>query len=338
MLDVSLTGKAAGLRADRRRRPRPARLDPRPPPHRRRHPLRRRRRHGDEARAVGRGARRPASPAASGVGPTLLVPTPSGTPVHPGARPRARRPRPPRRRLRPLRRHRPARPRRGCHDVRRPRGLARRLRAQRRRGRRRRRSSRRSSDCCPASWATPTRWSRSPTRTACSSTPSTPSPPPGAAARCPPVLLSGDHARDRRLAARRVRTPYRRPPPRPRHPAARSALADATSRSGPPTRADAGELFTLTRACWLQEQWANPGVVDPGARGVVRRRRAGPRGLDDAGRPGGQAGSSARPAAGSTGDGDGVGHRPGDGRARPAGPWARAACCSTVIEAARRPR
>ena len=33
-------------------------LDPRPAPHRRRHPVRRRRRHGDEARAVGRGARR----------------------------------------------------------------------------------------------------------------------------------------------------------------------------------------------------------------------------------------------------------------------------------------
>ena len=36
-------------------------LDPRPAPHRRRHAVRRRRRHGDEARAVGRGARRPAA-------------------------------------------------------------------------------------------------------------------------------------------------------------------------------------------------------------------------------------------------------------------------------------
>ena len=47
-----------GERPARRTRPRPARLDPRPAPHRRRHPLRRRRGHGDEARAVGRGARR----------------------------------------------------------------------------------------------------------------------------------------------------------------------------------------------------------------------------------------------------------------------------------------
>ena len=47
--------------------------------------------------------------------------------------------------------------------------------------------SRRSSACCPASWATPSRWPRSPTRTASWSTPSTPSPRPGADATCPPV-------------------------------------------------------------------------------------------------------------------------------------------------------
>jgi len=29
------------------------------------------------------------------------------------------------------------------------------------------------------------------------------------------------------------------------------------------TRADVGELFTLTRACWLQEMEANPGVTIP---------------------------------------------------------------------------
>ena len=34
----------------------------------------------------------------------------------------------------------------------------------------------------------------------------------------PPVLLSGDHAADRGLAPRRVRTTHRRPPPRPRPP------------------------------------------------------------------------------------------------------------------------
>ena len=56
-LDLSLAGKARDDRAARRPRARPARLDPRPAPHRRRHAVRRRRRHGDEARAVGRGAR-----------------------------------------------------------------------------------------------------------------------------------------------------------------------------------------------------------------------------------------------------------------------------------------
>ena len=71
------------VRAARHRRPRPARLDARPAPHRRRHAVRRRRRHGDEARAVGRGARRagldrldrrPARDRRSS------VPTPSGRP------------------------------------------------------------------------------------------------------------------------------------------------------------------------------------------------------------------------------------------------------------------
>ena len=54
-------------------------------------------------------------------------------------------------------------------------------------------SARPSSGCCPGSWATPSRSSRSRTRAACSRHPSTPSPPPGAASTCPPVLLSGDH-------------------------------------------------------------------------------------------------------------------------------------------------
>ena len=47
------------------------------------------------------------------------------------------------------------------------------------------RSPRRWSGCCPASWATPSRWSRSRTRTGCWSTPSTPGPRRGAASTCP---------------------------------------------------------------------------------------------------------------------------------------------------------
>ena len=73
----------------------------------------------------------------------------------------------------------------------------------------------------------------------------------------PDVLLSGDHARIatwRRDQALR-RTTERRPDLR--HPA--EVLDDLEVRLVEP--ADAGELFTLQRACWVQEQQANPGVA-----------------------------------------------------------------------------
>jgi tRNA (guanine37-N1)-methyltransferase len=82
----------------------------------------------------------------------------------------------------------------------------------------------------------------------------------------PPVLLSGDHGA---IAAWRHaesvrRTVARRPDLA--HPAAQVGLGgesglDLEIRTA--TRADAGELFTLTRACWLQEQRANPDKVFP---------------------------------------------------------------------------
>lgn len=75
----------------------------------------------------------------------------------------------------------------------------------------------------------------------------------------PEVLLSGDHARIeawRRDQALR-RTAERRPDLR--HPA--ELLDDLEVRSVQP--ADAGELFTLQRACWVQEMQANPGVPIP---------------------------------------------------------------------------
>jgi tRNA (guanine37-N1)-methyltransferase len=80
----------------------------------------------------------------------------------------------------------------------------------------------------------------------------------------PAVLLSGDHAA---IAAwRRAESVRRTVARRPdlAHPAARVGLA---GRIDPEitlaTRADAGELFTLTKACWLQEQRANPDKVFP---------------------------------------------------------------------------
>jgi tRNA (guanine37-N1)-methyltransferase len=75
----------------------------------------------------------------------------------------------------------------------------------------------------------------------------------------PEVLLSGDHARIaawRREQALR-RTAERRPDLR--HPA--ETLDGLEIRLVDP--ADAGELFTMQRACWVQEMQANPGAPIP---------------------------------------------------------------------------
>jgi tRNA (guanine37-N1)-methyltransferase len=75
----------------------------------------------------------------------------------------------------------------------------------------------------------------------------------------PSVLLSGDHgaiARWREEQSRR-RTAQRRPDLL----APSVLLEDVAVRRVVP--ADAGELFTLQRACWLQEEQENPGVPIP---------------------------------------------------------------------------
>jgi tRNA (guanine37-N1)-methyltransferase len=75
----------------------------------------------------------------------------------------------------------------------------------------------------------------------------------------PEVLLSGDHGRIAawRLEQSERRTAERRPDLR--HP---STLSEGREiRFVEP--ADAGELFTLQRACWVAEQQANPGVDIP---------------------------------------------------------------------------
>jgi tRNA (guanine37-N1)-methyltransferase len=79
----------------------------------------------------------------------------------------------------------------------------------------------------------------------------------------PAVLLSGDHGA---IAAWRHtesvrRTVARRPDLA--HPAAAVGLGGLELDIRPAVRADAGELFTLQRACWLQELWANPGAEIP---------------------------------------------------------------------------
>ena len=75
----------------------------------------------------------------------------------------------------------------------------------------------------------------------------------------PEVLLSGDHARIEswRHAQAVQRTTHRRPDLLP----ASAALDDLEVRDAVP--GDAGELYTLQRACWVQEQEANPGVPIP---------------------------------------------------------------------------
>lgn len=81
----------------------------------------------------------------------------------------------------------------------------------------------------------------------------------------PEVLLSGDHAR---IAAWRHEQAERRTAERRPDLLAPSGavagLADLDVRPAVP--ADAGELYTLQRACWLQELEANPGVEIPALR------------------------------------------------------------------------
>ena len=115
------------------------------------------------------------------------------------------------------------------------------------------RSPRPWSGCCPASWATRSHWSRSPTRAACWSTPSTPGRPSWRGLDVPPVLLSGDHGA---VAAWRLDAgppSYGGAAPGPAAPEpGRRRLADRAGDAG-----RRGELFTLQRACWVQEALAN---------------------------------------------------------------------------------
>jgi tRNA (guanine37-N1)-methyltransferase len=75
----------------------------------------------------------------------------------------------------------------------------------------------------------------------------------------PEVLRCGAHGRIAgwRLAQARRRTAERRPDLQ------RPTTLGGGDELRPATRGDAGELYTLQRACWLQELEANPGVTIP---------------------------------------------------------------------------
>jgi tRNA (guanine37-N1)-methyltransferase len=79
----------------------------------------------------------------------------------------------------------------------------------------------------------------------------------------PDVLLSGDHARIAawRRAESLRRTIERRPDLA--HPSTAVDVGDLAGELRLAVPSDAGELLTLQRACWVQEQQANPGVRIP---------------------------------------------------------------------------
>jgi tRNA (guanine37-N1)-methyltransferase len=79
----------------------------------------------------------------------------------------------------------------------------------------------------------------------------------------PDVLLSGDHARiaEWRQAEAVRRTAERRPDLA--HPSSAVDVGGLAGEIRLAVPSDAGELLTLQRACWVQEQQANPGVRIP---------------------------------------------------------------------------
>jgi len=79
----------------------------------------------------------------------------------------------------------------------------------------------------------------------------------------PEVLLSGDHARIARW--RHVESVRRTAERRPdlAHPASGVDVGDLAGEIRLALPSDAGELLTLQRACWVQEQQANPGISIP---------------------------------------------------------------------------
>ena len=253
--------------------------------------------------------------------PTIVFTTPSGEPFTQAVARELSTPRAPRLRVRPLRGHRPARHRRTPRPSAGPRDLPRRLRPQRGRGGRAGdHRGRRAAD--PGLHGQRRVAGRGVAR--------------GRAARVSRLHQARELARPRRPRRAALRRPragsrrwrheqaVRRTAERRPDLLARLALPGADE-VRPAAPADAGEILTLQRACWVARSAGQPGRRDPGpARDPGRRTAlAGPRGPSSCavGGPAGRA-RPAAPRAARRPCGR-VGHRPADGGPRPPGPGAR---------------
>ncbi len=209
---------------------------------------------------MGRGVRRAARRRRRTARPSWST-TPSGRAVHPGAGPRARRRRAAGLRLRPLRGHRPA----GA-----------------RRGRRTRAEVREISlgdyvlnggevaalaiteavvRLLPGFMGNPESLAEESHEDGLLEYPVYTKPASWRGHEVPPVLLSGDHARDRGLAARAGGTPHRRAPPRPR--CTRPRCCSTTSSCGWSGRATPASCSCCSGPAGSRRQQDNPGVEIP---------------------------------------------------------------------------
>ena len=180
------------------------------------------------------------------------------------------------------------------------------------------RSPRRSSGCCPASWATPSRWPRSPTTDGLLEYPVYTKPAslarPRRARRC------CSPATTRAIAAWRHEQAVRRTAAAPSRPAApRRAPLDDVEVARRRDRATPASCSPCSAPAGCRRRRPTPDVDIPrAARDARRRRRPGLR--EGHGRRRAQRGPAGRRGPWPPARRGGLGHRPADGRPGPAGP------------------
>ena len=270
-------------------------------------------------RAARRGRRRPSS-----------FTTPSGQPFTQAVARELADPRAPGLRLRSLRGHRPAGRRRGRHPGRGPRDLARRLRAQRRRGGRARDHRGRRPAGARASWATPASLVEESHEDGLLEYPVYTKPAvvarPRRARRC---CCSGDHARDRGLAPRPGGTPHRASAGPTCAP-----VGAARRRRDPPRRAGRRRRALRAPAGLLGAGGSTTTPASRSRRCTSRSTTCAPGSARDTVLVARSAGRLVGAVRGSLRRRRDLGHRPADGRPRPAPGAAWAALLLGRIEAA----